>query len=66
MASGINLSMVEFSDLPELFGSDVASRDVLSRRAGQGRIRRVGQGIYTNNLSDPIEQIVRRNPDMFV
>ncbi len=46
---------------PEIFGTEAASRDTLSRRAKRGDIRRIAPGLYTSNLTDPLEDVVRRN-----
>lgn len=45
----------------ELFKSDTASSRTVSRAVAAGRLRAVGRGLYTSNLLDPLEDIVRRN-----
>ncbi len=47
--------------LPEVFVSNTASSSVVSRAAANGLLRRIGSKLYTKNLIDPPEQIVRRH-----
>jgi hypothetical protein len=46
--------------LPEVFVSNVSIKSAVSRAMAQGRIRRIATKLYTFNLDDPPEQIVRR------
>jgi hypothetical protein len=46
--------------LPEVFLSNGAIAPAVSRAVVQGRIRRIATKLYTSNLADPPEQIVRR------
>lgn len=47
--------------LPEVFLSTTAQSSAVSRAAANGRLRRIGPKLYTKNLADPPEQIVRRH-----
>jgi hypothetical protein len=52
---------VEICDVALLIaGRDRANARQLQRRAQQGRLRRIHSGIYTDDLTEPIEAIVRR------
>jgi hypothetical protein len=48
-------------DLPEVFVSNAAIKSAVSRALAQGRIRQIATKLYTFNLDDPPEQIVRRS-----
>ena len=47
--------------LPEAFVSETALSSAISRGVQQGKLRKLGSRLYTRNLSDPPEAIVRRN-----
>ncbi|MDQ3205849.1 MAG: Fic family protein [Pseudomonadota bacterium] len=47
--------------LPEVFLSTTAQSSAVSRAAANGLLRRIGPKLYTKNLIDPPEQIVRRH-----
>ena len=47
--------------LPEAFVSSAAIKSAVSRALAQGRIRQIATKLYTFNLDDPPEQIVRRS-----
>ena len=47
--------------LPEAFVSNAAIKSAVSRAVAQGRIRQIATRLYTFNLDDPPEQIVRRS-----
>ena len=47
--------------LPEAFVSNSAIKSAVSRAVTQGRIRQIATKLYTFNLEDPPEQIVRRS-----
>ena len=47
--------------LPEAFVSNAAIKSAVSRAVAQGRIRQIATKLYTFNLDDPLEQIVRRS-----
>lgn len=49
------------NDLPEAFVSTKAMSVAVSRAQRQGRLRKIGSRLYTKNLTDSPEQIVRRN-----
>ena len=55
--------MTEFSaqDWPEAFVSDTAVSRAVSRAAKAGRLRKLASRLYTRNLTDTPEAIVRRN-----
>jgi hypothetical protein len=46
--------------LPEVFVSNAGIKSAVSRAVAQGRIRQIATKLYTFNLEDPPEQIVRR------
>lgn len=48
-------------DLPEVFLSTKQLSVAVSRAAAAGNLRRIGSKLYTSNLVDPPEQIVRRH-----
>lgn len=37
------------------------SRSTLERRVAAGQIRRLARGLYTSNIDDPVDDVVRRN-----
>ncbi len=45
----------------EVFGAAAMPRATLDRRVAEGQIRRLARGLYTANIDDPPEEIVRRN-----
>lgn len=47
--------------LPEVFVSNSAIASAVSRAVAQGRIRQIATKLYTFNLDDPPERIVRRS-----
>jgi hypothetical protein len=47
--------------LPEVFISNAGIKTAVSRAMAQGRIRQIATKLYTFNLEDPPEQIVRRS-----
>ena len=47
--------------LPEAFVSNAGIKSAVSRAVAQGRIRQIATKLYTFNLDDPPEQIVRRS-----
>lgn len=48
-------------ELPEVFPADAAPRSTVSDAVQRGTLRRLTRGLYTRNLDDPPEQVVRRN-----
>jgi hypothetical protein len=48
-------------DLPEVFVSNADIASAVSRAVTQGRIRQIATKLYTFNLDDPPERIVRRS-----
>src|ERR1017187_4943082 len=53
--------MPDFSSLPEVFVSDASLAAAVSREVKRGALRKLASRLYTRNLNDPPEQIVRRN-----
>lgn len=49
------------SDLPEAFVSNTAISGAVSRAVRTGELRRLASRLYTKNLQDPPEEVVRRN-----
>ena len=49
------------ADLPEAFVSDTRISREVSRRVAAGRLRKLASRLYTSNLDDDAEVIVRRN-----
>lgn len=48
-------------DLPEVFPASAAPRSTVSDALGRGELRRLARGLYTRNLDDPPDQVIRRN-----
>ena len=53
--------MPDFSHMPEVFVSNAGLAPAISREVKRGTLRKLGARIYTRNLKDPPELIVRRN-----
>ena len=53
--------MSAFAHLPEIFGSGAAPRSTISDAVARGEIRRLARGVYTRNLTDPLDVVVSRN-----
>jgi len=53
--------MPDFSAMPEVFVSDARLAPTVSREVKRGALRKLASRLYTRNLDDPPEQIVRRN-----
>jgi hypothetical protein len=53
--------MPDFSAMPEVFVSDASLAAAVSREVKRGALRKLASRLYTRNLNDPPEQIVRRN-----
>ena len=49
------------SELPEAFVSNTAISATVSRAVKMGALRRLASRLYTKNLEDPPEEVVRRN-----
>jgi len=52
------MARVKTQELPEIFSP--ADSKWASAAAGRGEIRRIGRGIYTTNLEEPLERLVLR------
>jgi fido (protein-threonine AMPylation protein) len=48
-------------ELPEVFPASAAPRSTISDALRRGELRRLARGLYTRNLVDSSEQVVRRN-----
>lgn len=46
---------------PEVFVSNTTISKIVSRAVNRGELRRIGPRLYTRNLSEPPERLVRRN-----
>ena len=53
--------MPDFSSMPEAFVSNAGLAAAISREVKRGTLRKLASRLYTRNLTDPPEQIVRRN-----
>jgi len=49
------------TELPEVFGAAAAPRSTVSDAVARGELRRLARGLYTRNLTDAPEQVIRRN-----
>lgn len=47
--------------LPEVFAAAAAPRSTVSDALARGELRRLARGLYTRNLTDPPERVLRRN-----
>ncbi len=47
--------------LPEVFAAASVARSTVSDALARGELRRLARGLYTRNLTDPPEQVLRRN-----
>ena len=54
-------SPFSLSRLPEVFVSSKAIASAVSKAVNTGRLRKIGSRLYTKNLTEPADQIVRRN-----
>jgi fido (protein-threonine AMPylation protein) len=48
--------------ISEIVFSDASTSRQINYAVGQGRLRAIARGLYTSNLSQPLEAVVRRNP----
>ena len=53
--------MRPFGDMPEAFVSDSTINAAVLRAVRSGRLRKLGSRLYTRNMTDPPEAVVRRN-----
>ena len=53
--------MSALSELPEVFTTAAVPRSTASDAVARGELRRLARGLYTRNLTDPPEQVIRRN-----
>ena len=44
---------------PEVFASDATSSVAVHRAVSRGQARRIARGLYTRNLEEPLESVVR-------
>jgi fido (protein-threonine AMPylation protein) len=54
-------SGLPISDLPEVFHSNAAISRKVGRAVKAGGARKLGPRLYTRNMSEPLEQVARRN-----
>lgn len=50
-----------FRSLPEVFATTAEHKALVTKGLSKGEIRRIRRGIYTTNLKDPLEAVVKRN-----
>lgn len=55
------MASYSFSALPEVFGTTAQDRAFVAEGVRLGKIRRIRRGLYTTNLVEPLESLVRRN-----
>ena len=48
-------------ELPYVFSASAAPRSTISDAVARGELRRLARGLYTRNLTDPPEQVIRQN-----
>jgi fido (protein-threonine AMPylation protein) len=48
-------------ELPTVFPASAAPRSSISDAVARGEIRRIARGLYTRNLTDPVEHVIRQN-----
>jgi len=53
--------MSVIAELPEVFPVGAAPRSTLSDAVARGELRRLARGLYTRNLTDAPEEVIRRN-----
>ena len=53
--------MSALSELPEVFTTTAVPRSTVFDAVARGELRRLARGLYTRNLTDPPEQVIRRN-----
>lgn len=53
--------MSVIAELPEVFTARAAPRSTVSDAVARGEVRRLARGLYTRNLTDTPERVVRRN-----
>src|SRR5687767_10356997 len=47
--------------LPEVFVSSKETSSAVSKAVSTGRLRKLGSRLYTKNLTEPADQLVKRN-----
>ena len=53
--------MPDFSAMPEAFVSNASLAAAVSREVKAGTLRKLASRLYTRNLKDPPDQVVKRN-----
>ncbi len=48
-------------ELPYIFSASAAPRSTISDAVARGELRRIARGLYTRNLTDPPERVIREN-----
>src|SRR6266566_4526593 len=61
MDLNIKKSRTSLSSLPEVFVSNSAMTSAVVKALKSGRLRKIASRLYTRNLTEAPEQIVRRN-----
>ena len=55
------VAQISLRDLPEVFRSSTGLSTLVSRATRRGEIRKLGPRLYTTNLSESAEAVIRRN-----
>lgn len=55
------MATFKLNEMPEVFRSTNEISVAVSRAAAAGELRKLGTKLYTTNLVDPLEQVVKRN-----
>lgn len=50
-----------FSGLPEVFETKASQRNFVTKAVNDGQVRRIRRGLYTTNLTEPLEAVISRN-----
>jgi len=61
MALPVKKSPLSLDSLPEIFVSSKPMSSAVSKAVKSGRLRKIGSRLYTKNMTEPPERIVRRN-----
>lgn len=55
------MSSYSFRSLPEVFATSAEQKEFVAAGLRQGKIRKIRRGLYTTNLVEPLEAVVKRN-----
>lgn len=50
-----------FGNLPEVFATSAAQKELVAAGIRQGKIRKIRRGLYTTNLVEPLDAVIKRN-----